>query len=495
MSAAGHDQSRAPYLDAVAAYAARQPTRFHVPGHKGGAGADAALVEAFGQAAFAHDLAQGIDGIDDSPEPTPYALAERLAAEAYGAEKSWFLTNGASQGNHALCLALAPLGRHVIAQRNSHASIVDGLVLSGGNPIFIEPEYDSELGMALGVEPAKLVALLAEHPEAHTAFIVSPTYYGLAADVARCAEVAHAAGAALVVDQSWGAQLGFHPDLPPSALALGADAVLTSTHKLGGSMTQSAMLHLGSGGRIDEAAVGRAVRILRSTSQSTLLIASLDAARRQLATRGEELLAETLEKLVVVRERLEAIDGIELIDESFVGRPGIAGFDPLRIVLDVRATGCSGLEFLEHLRTRHDVHPEMAAQATVVFIVSLAETDQQLNRLVSAVGASAAELSCGVVVEVEPVPRLELFGGCVVSPREAFLGEAEVVPLDQAVGRISCESIAGYPPGIPALLPGERVSADVIDNLRQTAAAGSRLHGASDPTLTTIAVLLEERPA
>lgn len=494
MSSADHDQSRAPYLDASAAYAARQPARFHVPGHKGGSGADDALVAAVGEAALAHDLAQGIDGIDDGPKPHPYSLAEALAAEAYGAEKTWFLTNGASQGNHALCLALAPLGRHVVAQRNSHASIVDGLVLSGGNPIFIEPEYDSELGMALGVEPAKLAALLAENPEARTAFIVSPTYYGLTADVAGCAEVAHAAGVALVVDQSWGAHLGFHPDLPPSALALGADAVLTSTHKLGGSMTQSAMLHLGSSERIDEAALSRAVRILRSTSQSTLLIASLDAARRQLATRGEELLGETLEKLVLVRQRLARIEKIALVDESFVGRPGIAGFDPIRIVLDVRAVGCTGLEFLAELRDRHDVHPEMAAQATVVFVVGLAETDEQFDRLVAAVEATAAELSRGVVA-VEPVPRLELSGGCVVAPREAFLGEAEVVPLDHAVGRISCESIAGYPPGIPALLPGERVSADVIEHLRATAAAGSRLHGASDPTLATIAVLREERPA
>lgn len=494
MSAADHDQSQAPYLDAVAAYAARQPARFHVPGHKGGSGADRALVEVFGEAALTHDLAQGLAGIDDGPEPTAYTLAESLAAEAYGAEKSWFLTNGASQGNHALCLALAPLGRHVVAQRNSHASIVDGLVLSGGNPIFIEPEYDSELGMALGVEPTKLAALLAEHPEVRTAFIVSPTYYGLTADVAGCAEVAHAAGAALIVDQSWGAHLGFHPDLPPSALSLGADAVLTSTHKLGGSMTQSAILHLCSSERIDEAALGRAVRILRSTSQNTLLIASLDAARRQLATRGEAMLGETLDKLVSVRERLAAIDNIELVDESFVGRPGIAGFDPIRIVLDVRALGCTGLQFLTELQARHDVHPEMAAQATVVFVVSLAETNEQFDRLVAAVESAAAVLGRGAV-DVEPVQRLELSGGCVVPPREAFLGEAEIVPLDHAVGRISCESIAGYPPGIPALLPGERVSAEVINYLRATAAAGARLHGASDPTLTTIAVLREERPA
>ncbi len=494
MTAADDDQSRAPYLEALGAYVARAPARFHVPGHKGGLGADAGLVGAFGGAALSHDLAQGIDGIDDGPQPTPYALAERLAAEAYGAEESWFLTNGASQGNHALCLALAPLGRHVVAQRNSHASVVDGLVLSGGNPIFVEPEYDSELGIALGVEPEKLARLLAEHPNVRSAFIVSPTYYGLAADVAGCAEAAHAAGVALVVDQAWGAHLGFHPDLPPSALTLGADAVLTSTHKLGGSMTQSAILHLGSGERIDAAALDRAVRILRSTSQSTLLIASLDAARRQLATRGEELLGETLAKLTAVRQRLKAIDGVELVDESFVGRPGVSGYDPLRIVLDVRAVGCTGFEFLEQLRTRHDVHPEMAAQATVVFVVSLAETEQQLDRLVAAVEVSAAELG-SAAVNVEPVERFELSGGCVVPPREAFLGEAEVIALDQAVGRISCESIAGYPPGIPALLPGERVSAGVIDYLRATAAAGARLHGASDPTLTTIAVLLEERPS
>lgn len=493
MGGAEHDQSSAPFLEAIGAYNARNPARFHVPGHKGGVGADPALVEALGADALAHDLAQGIDGIDDGPEPNPYSLAESLAAEAYGAEKTWFLTNGASQGNHALCLALAPLGKHIVAQRNSHASIVDGLVLSGGNPIFIEPEYDSELGMALGVDPQKLAALLAEHPDAHTAFIVSPTYFGLTADLAGCIEAAHAADVALVVDQSWGAHLGFHPDLPASALSLGADAVLTSTHKLAGSMTQSAMLHLGSSERIDAAAINRAVRILRSTSQSTLLIASLDAARRQLATRGEALLGETIEKLVVIRERLAAINGIELVDASSVGRPGVSGYDPMRIVLDVREVGCSGFEFLEHLASEHDVHPEMASHATVVFVVSVAETDAQLDRLVEAVAATAEQLH-REGGPLQPVALLAPSPGCVVPPREAFLGEAEVIPLDHAVGRISCESIAGYPPGIPALLPGERVSAEVVAHLRQTVAAGSRVHGASDSTLATIAVLREERP-
>src|SRR5256714_14851424 len=183
------EQPTAPYLDAVVAYGFRGSGRFHVPGHKGGPGADPGLRFALGDRALALDIPQDIRGIDLGPSPTPYERAERLAAEAYGAERTWFLTNGATQGNHALCLALAPLGTRVVAQRNSHASLVDGLVLSGGVPAFVPPEYDAELGMAHGVEPGSLREALAGASDARAAFIVSPTYYGMAADVAACADV------------------------------------------------------------------------------------------------------------------------------------------------------------------------------------------------------------------------------------------------------------------------------------------------------------------
>src|SRR5215210_6377032 len=287
-------QPTAPYLEAVLAYATRGPTRFHVPGHKGGAGADPGLRAALGDAALKTDVPQDIEGIDLGPDPTPYRRAELLAAEAHGAARSWFLTNGATQGNHALCLALASLGAPVVVQRNSHASVIDGLVLSGGHPTFVAPEYENELGMAHGVTPDTLAEALDRTPGAGAAFIVSPTYYGMSADVAGCADVCHAAGVPLVVDQAWGPHFGFHPALPASALALGADAVLTSTHKIVGSLTQSAMLHIGASGRIDADAVGRCVRLVRSTSQSALLMASLDAARRQLAVHGEALLSRTI---------------------------------------------------------------------------------------------------------------------------------------------------------------------------------------------------------
>src|SRR5215216_672191 len=270
------DQPTAPYLDAVVAYAFRGPGRYHVPGHKGGPGADPGVRKAIGLDGLAADVPQDIRGIDLGPSPTPYERAELLAAEAFGAARTWFLTNGATQGNHTLCLALAPLGTRIVAQRNSHASIVDGLVLSGGLPSFVAPEYDEERGITHCVTPAALEQALRDAPDAKAAFIVSPTYFGMAADVAGCAEVAHRAGVPLVVDQSWGPHFGFHADLPPTALSQGADVMLTSTHKIAGSLTQSAMLHV-SGERIDVGAVARAMRLLRSTSPSSLLLASLDA--------------------------------------------------------------------------------------------------------------------------------------------------------------------------------------------------------------------------
>src|ERR687895_64216 len=211
------EQPTAPYLDAVVAYAFRGTGRYHVPGHKGGPGADPGLRKAIGVDALAADVPQDIHGIDLGPSPTAYERAERLAAQAFGAERTFFLTNGATQGNHTLCLALAPLGTRIVAQRNSHASIVDGLVLSGGLPSFVAPEYDAELGITHCVTPEALERALRDAPDAKAAFIVSPTYYGMAADIAGMAEVAHAAGVPLVVDQSWGPHFGFNEELPRAA--------------------------------------------------------------------------------------------------------------------------------------------------------------------------------------------------------------------------------------------------------------------------------------
>jgi arginine decarboxylase len=481
----------APYLDALMVYAFRGAARYHVPGHKGGKGADPGLVKAIGIDALAADIPQLIYGIDVGPSPTPYERAELMAAEAFGAGQTWFLSNGATQGNHTLCLALAPLGAKVVVQRNSHASVVDGLVLSGGLPSFVVPEYDEELGITHCVTPDELAAALEGTPDARAAMVVSPTYYGMAADIRALAEVTHAAGIALVVDQAWGPHFGFHEALPPTALAQGADAMLTSTHKIAGSLTQSAMLHVSDSGRIDPVAISRALRLLRSTSPSSLLLASLDAARRQLYLHGEQMLHETLESIALAREKLQTIPGIRLVDASLVGSHGIAGYDPLRMVIDVRDTGCTGYEIADALRRDYDVHVELPAETTVVFVVGLGEAAPTLRRLAGDVDEVVKRIAKPGVTDPLTASARMLAGEMAVSPREAFLGEADLVAVADAIGRISCESIASYPPGVPQLLPGERVSAEIVTHLSALAASGARLHGASDPTFTTIHVLHE----
>jgi lysine decarboxylase len=484
-------QPTAPYLEAVTAYGFRGSTRFHIPGHKGGEGADPGLRSAFGDRALLLDVPQDIEGIDLGPSPTPYERAEQLAADAYGAERTWFLTNGATQGNHALCLALAPAGTPVVLQRNSHASMVDGLILSGGVPSWVAPEYDPELGMAHGVTPEALERALTSSPDAHAVFIVSPTYYGMAADVEACAEVAHRAGAALIVDNSWGAHFGFHPQLPASPLALGADAMLASTHKIVGSLTQSAMLMVAPTDRIDTGAVARAVRLVRSTSPSALLMASLDAARRQLAVHGEALLDRTIRASDDARTAIDTVPGCSVVGEGLVGRPGIAGWDPLRIVIDVRGTGCTGYEVAAALRASFDIYVELATHATLVLVLGLGQTVDPLERLSHDFAETVRTISRPGQTAVIARPPVTLEHETAIPPREAFLGTAEAVPVDDAIGRISAESIAGYPPGVPALLPGERITPGVVPYLRELTSAGARLHGAADPTFTTVRVLVE----
>jgi lysine decarboxylase len=485
------DQPTAPYLDAVTAYGFRGSTRFHVPGHKGGQGADPGLLAALGERALLLDVPQDIEGIDVGPTPTPYERAERLAAEAYGAGRTWFLTNGATQGNHALCLALAGPGESVVIQRNSHASVIDGLVLSGGHPSYLSPEQHPELGMALGVTPEALAEALERAPEARAAFIVSPTYYGMAADIDACAEVAHAAGTALVVDCAWGAHFGFHPRLPESPLALGADAVLSSTHKIVGSLTQSAMVHVARDARVDPDAVARAVRLVRSTSPSALLFASLDAARRHLAVHGDELLERTLAAAERTAAAIDAVPGCEVVGGRLVGRPGVSGWDPLRLVVDVRRTGLTGYEVAEALRGSYDSYPELATHAVIVFVLGLAQSVEPLERLAHEFAETVREMGRPGEVRDIPMTPMAADAETAATPREAFLGVGESVPVDKVIGRISCEGIAGYPPGVPALLPGERVTAEVVEYLRELTAAGARLHGAADPSFQTLRVLAE----
>jgi arginine decarboxylase len=485
------DQGSVPYVDALREHAARDPGRLYVPGHKGGPGADPALLDGVGPRALEMDIPALIPGIDVGEEPTPFRLAQQLAAEAWGARRSWFLLNGASQGNHAACLALRHAGRKVVVQRNAHSSVVDGAVLAGLEPAFVAPELDPDLGVAHCVTADALAAALTSTPDAVGAICVSPTYFGACADVASLAEVAHSHGVPLVMDEAWGAHLRFSPALPASALESGADLVISSTHKIVGSLTQSAIVHLGETDLIDENVVDRVVTLLESTSPSSLLSLSLDAARRLAATQGEELLAETLESLRAARERIRSIEGLDVLDERLVS-PGVAGWDPLRLTVDVRATGVTGHRCAALLREMADVYCELATETVVVGAFGMGgDTAPLADRFVDALELVVAGLGPHVPEHGVPFAVPPPWGPMEMVPRDAFLGPQEALPLADAVGRIASESLAAYPPGVPNVLPGERLTRETLDFIADTLEHGGYLRGASDRTVETIRVVVE----
>jgi arginine decarboxylase len=495
------DQSDAPYLDAVVGYVSRDPGRFHVPGHKG-VGADPRLIEVLGEAAVLYDVPPSIEGIDVGPEPTPFQRAQRLAADAWGARRSWFLVNGASGGNHAICMTLAhatgelatgpPHRGRVVVQRNVHSSTIDGLVLSGLRPTFVAPEIDRELGIAHCVTPEALDASLEADPEAVAAVLVSPTYFGAVARIEELAEVAHARNVPLVVDEAWGSHLYFHEALPPGALRSGADLVLSSTHKIVGSLTQSAILHLGDGGLLDEEVIDRSVTLVESTSPNALLTASLDAARRFAATRGEALLSETLPTLKRAREQIREIPGLDVLDERLAGRTSVAAWDPLRLSVDVRGTGATGHRIAQLMRERDDLILELFSENVIVAVFGLATTPTApAERLVEGLRHAVEEIGPSDLEKRRAFAEPPPWGPLELAPRDAFLGPQQVVPFAAAEGRIAAESLAAYPPGVPNVLPGERLTGPTLTYIADSLAHGGLVRGASDRSLKTVRVVSE----
>jgi arginine decarboxylase len=488
----GDPQREAPYLEALCAYSGRDPARLHVPGHKGGLGADPELLRALGERALSLDIPALTHGIDVGPRPTPFERAQALAAEAWGAARTWFLINGASQGNLAAGLALAHQGDQVVLQRNAHSSTIDALVLSGLRPTFAAPELDAELGIAHCLTPQALERTLQAAPRAAGAWVVSPTYFGAVADVRGLAAVAHARGVPLIVDEAWGAHLAFHESLPEDALSAGADLVVSSTHKIVGSLTQSAMLHLGTGAAklIDEDAVDRAVTLTESTSPSALLTGSLDAARRQAVLHGHQLLERTMALLAETREQIRAIAGLDVLDERLAGRPGVFAYDPLRLAIDVRGVAASGYELAPLLRELGDVNLELYGQNVLVAVFGMGERGMpEAGRLVRALEQAAARVGLdpgGARASFAPAPP---WGELVLTPREAYLGAQEVVAAAQAVGRIAAESLATYPPGIPNVLPGERLTSKTLAYVQRTLELGGSVRGASDRELRSVRVV------
>ena len=486
------DQRPVPYVDALREHAERDPARLYVPGHKGGPGADPALVDAAGPRALEMDIPALIPGIDVGPEPTPFGLAQQLAADAWGAKRSWFLLNGASQGNHAACLALRHSGRRLVVQRNAHSSVIDGAVLAGLEPTFVAPELDPDLGVAHCVTADALAAALDATPDAVGAICVSPTYFGACADVAALAEVAHSRGVPLVMDEAWGAHLRFSPELPASALESGADLVISSTHKIVGSLTQSAIVHLGhteSDRRERGRPGGHAARVDEPERAAHPVARRRPAPGRDPGRGASGGDAGNSAR----RPRADPRDrGARRARRAPRSARASAGWDPLRLTVDVRAAGITGQRCAALLRENADVYCELATETVIIGAFGMGgEAAPLADRFVSGLQHVVADLGeqdpeHGVPFAVPPP-----WGPMEMVPRDAFLGPQEAVPIAAAAGRIASESLAAYPPGVPNVLPGERLTRETIDFIADTLEHGGYLRGASDRTLETIRVVIE----
>lgn len=493
------DHSRAPYAEALDRFADSAPLSLMVPGHGNDPEHGAAHLAGFlGERPARLDAPLMLEGIDLGPD-SPLERAQSLAADAWGARRSWFLTNGASQANRTAALAIRGLGERVLIQRAMHSSFTDGVLVAGLVPSFVMPGLDERHGIAHGLTPESLDAALTAESDAGRAvsgvYTVSPSYFGSVADVAGLSEVAHRHGAALIVDAAWGAHFGFHPLLPESPARLGADLVVSSTHKLAGSLTQSAMLHLGDGPFAErlEPLVARALSMTSSTSTSALLLASLDLARRALRT-GETRVGEAIRRADGLRDRIRADRRFAIVSDGFGAFPDIVATDRLRIPIDVSGLGRSGHWVRGRLIRDHGVYLEMSTATTVVAVIgALGAPD--LDRFMSALEAVAAAAEESGAPDAaseaeEAFPPLPAPGVLRLCPRDAYFGESEVVPAADAVGRVSADTLAAYPPGIPNLLPGEEVTAETVAFLAAVAASPTGyVRGAADPAVSTIRVV------
>ncbi|MFI9809157.1 aminotransferase class I/II-fold pyridoxal phosphate-dependent enzyme [Streptomyces sp. NPDC052301] len=483
------DHTRAPVLEALIEYRRTGQLSFTPPGHKQARGADPAVREVLGDAVFLGDLlASG--GLDDRlTRGRVLERAEQLMADAVRAEHTFFTTCGSSLSVKAAMLAVAGPHEKLLIGRDAHKSVVSGLVLSGIEPVWVEPRWDAELSIAHPPAAGDFEAAFQAHPDAKGALITSPTPYGACADLRSVAEVCHRRGLPLIVDEAWGAHLPFHPDLPSWAMDAGADICVTSIHKMGSGLEQGSVFHL-QGDLVPPELLKMRSDLLSTTSPSVLIYAGLDGWRRQMALHGRELVGGALELAAGVRSAVEDIDGLHVNDRDDFCGPGRADdFDPLPVVIDVSALEITGYRAADWLREHHAIDAHLVDHRRISAQITHGDDPDTTGELVAALKAlvqAAAGLPPGPRVDV-PAPA-DLRMEQVRLPRDAFFGPAEHVPITEAAGRIAAEMITPYPPGIPAVAPGERLTEPVLRYLTTGREAGMNLPDATAAQLDTVRV-------
>ena len=490
------NQNRTPLLDAIVEYTNDRPAYFKIPGHRYEKGISPRWKQWTGDGIFRFDLTEA-EGLDDLHHPEGVIKeAQDLTAEVFGAKKSYFLVNGTTCGNEAMILSCVKANEKVLVARNAHKSVLMGLIFSGAVPVYLEPEYDPETGLYGSVLPETVEKALEKHPDSKAVFLVSPTYYGIVSDIKRISRICHEHGALLLVDEAHGGHLYFGKKgletekLPQGVISLGADLCAQSMHKVTGSLGQSSLLHVGSE-RVDCGKLESALHLVQSTSPSYLLMTSLDAARYELAQHGEEMLEHTWKLADRARKRINDIRGIrcygkELSPEKFFD------VDTTRLVISAKELGISGFSLADRLYDEFRVGVELSDEKNIVAIVTYANEKEDIERLEKAL----EEISCeaikkGVTQLHEELPHLPAPAPYVYSPREAYFGEKKRIAWKEARGKIAGEALIPYPPGIPLINPGEKLTDDIWEYMEVYRKKKLPFHGPSDEFLETFLIVEE----
>lgn len=477
------NQQQAPLFEALERMRNDRLAAFDVPGHKRGKG-NPELTEFLGERCLSVDV-NSMKPLDNLCHPTGVIKeAEALAAEAFGAAHAFFMVGGTSSAVQAMVLSNVKAGERIILPRNVHQSVINALVLCGAVPVYINPQIDERIGIALGMSIADVKQAMAAHPDAKAILINNPTYYGICSDLVEIVRLAHARGMKALVDEAHGTHLYFGRDLPVSAMAAGADMAAVSIHKSGGSLTQSSLLLCGPD--VNPRYVRQIINLTQTTSASYLLLSSLDISRRNLALGGEALFEKVKRFSQYAREEINKLGDYYAYGRELCNGDSIFDFDVTKLSVNTRALGLAGIEVYDILRDDYGIQVEFGDLGNILAYVSLGDKNKNIERLISAL----ADIRRLHKRPLSAAPRSEYISPDVVlSPQEAFYAEKESLELAQCLGRVCGEFVMCYPPGIPVLGPGERVTRDVIGYIDYAREKGCLLTGPESMDVSRLNVL------
>ena len=479
-------QNKVPIFDTLLGHAKRNVTSFHTPGHKNGKGIDPVLKEVTGDGLYKFDVTV-FDEVDSLHDPVgPIKKAEELMAEAYGVKHSLFLVNGTSVGNIAMFLSACDPGDSIIVSRSSHKSIMGGIILSGVWPIWLQPTIDQNLDIIFNSTYEEIKQALEMYPEARAVFLTSPTYNGVATEVKKIADLCHRKGKILLVDEAHGPHLKFNDKLPMSAVDAGADLCVQSTHKILSALSQGSVLHHNSK-LVDINRVKKIVSMLQTTSPQYLTLASIDLARRQAVLHGKEMFDKVIEAAEWARKEInEKIPNMRCLTKADIKDRNF-DLDLTKLTINVTKTGLSGYEVDSILAKEYNIQVDCSDTFNLIAIMGIGSDMGDVQKLVGALKEISKKYKGTQKNWILKIPSLAT--EMVMTPREVFLShDIKKIPLAKSVGHVSAQVLTPYPPGIPVVIPGERISKEICDYLVEMASKGIRISGQEGDILKMVKV-------